>query len=49
MKSTPSSDTRLKFIVVFLKIVMTFLGRNTSSSKFLDITNKKDYQNHVAP
>ena len=36
-RSTPFSDTCLKFVTIFCKIVIIFLGINTTSNKFLDI------------
>ena len=39
----PFSDTSLKFMVIFRKIVIIFLSRNTPN-KFLDVTNKEIYK-----
>ena len=38
-RSTPFSDTCLTFTAI--KIIITFLGRNTPNNKFLDVTNKE--------
>ena len=35
------SDTCLKFMVIFSKIVIIFLGRNTPYNRFVDVTNKE--------
>ena len=40
-KSTPFSETCQKFTVIFLKIVIIFLGRNTPNNRFLNVTNKE--------
>ena len=40
-KSASFSDTCLKFMIIFRKIVIIFLGRNTPNNKFLDVTNKE--------
>ena len=40
-RSTPFSDTCLKFMAIFCEIVIIFLGRNTSNNKFLNATNKE--------
>ena len=40
-RSTPFSDTCLKFTIIFCEIVIIFLCRNTPNNKFLDVTNKK--------
>ena len=40
-RSTPFSDTCLKFTAIFCEIVIIFLGRNTPNNKFLDVTNKE--------
>ena len=40
-RSTPFSDTCLKFIVTFCRIVICFIGRNTPNTKFLDVANKE--------
>ena len=39
-RSTPFSDTCLKFTGIFCEIVIIFLGRNTPNNTFLDVTNK---------
>ena len=39
-RCTLFSDDCLKFKVIFHKIVIIFLGRNTPNNKFLDVTNK---------
>ena len=41
MTQTPFSDTCLRFMVIFRKIVMLFFGRNTPTNKFLVVTNKE--------
>ena len=40
-KSASFSDTCLKFMIIFRKIVIIFLGRNTPNNTFLDVTNKE--------
>ena len=40
-RSTPFSDTCLKFTAIFCEVVIIFLGRNTPNNKFLDVTNKE--------
>ena len=39
--STPFSNACLKFMVIFHKIVIVFLGRNTPNNKFLNVTSKE--------
>ena len=39
-KSAPFNDTCVKFIALFRKLVIVFLGRNTRNNKFLDVTIK---------
>ena len=48
-RSTPFSDTCLRFTAIFCEIVIIFLGRNTPNNKFLDVTNKETKKSHVAP
>ena len=48
-RSTPFSDTCLKFTAIFCEIVIIFLGRNTPNNKFLDVTNKEIKKVNVAP
>ena len=40
-KSTTFSDTWLKFMAIFRKIVTFFLGRNTPNNKFLTVTKNE--------
>ena len=37
-----TSDICVKFMAIFCKIVIFFLGRITTSNKFLDFTNKEN-------
>ena len=40
-RSTPFSDTCLKFTAIFCETVIIFFGRNTPNNMFLDVTNKE--------
>ena len=41
LREVPFSDTCLKFMATFIKIVTIFLGRNKKGNEFLDVKNKE--------